>query len=175
MSEPMPPDIDWPRYAARPFPPYRFIKGRTPHPRRDPNGHSFGRPEPSSTRLPPEQWRRNEWYLYGIDLYNFAYWWESHEAFEALWHAAGRRTEQGRFFQGLIHVSAANLKYFLGVHHAVEKLRRTALDRFKELPSTYMGINVDIFSKDIQDYFDGTRSTPALIHLHDVESQRVRL
>ena len=116
-------------------------------------------------RISPEQWHRSEWYLYGIDLYNFAYWWESHEVFEAFWHAAGRQTEQGRFFQGLIHVAAANLKRFLGVHHAVEKLKQTALDRLTPIPHQYMGVNLDIFTADVRDYFEGRRATPALIRL----------
>ena len=46
MIEPHPPDPAWPRYSTRPFPSYRFVPGKSPHPRRDPHGHSYGQPEP---------------------------------------------------------------------------------------------------------------------------------
>jgi predicted metal-dependent hydrolase len=80
--------------------------------------------------------------LYGIDLYNFAYWWECHEVFEGLWHAVGHDTEQGNFFQALIQLAAANLKRFLGNELAAQKLARSGLARLQGLPRLYMGIDV---------------------------------
>ncbi len=165
LIEPTPADANWPRYSLRSFPPYRFVKGRTPHPRRHPTGHSFRQPEPRPSPIPPEQWYQSEWYLYGIDLYNFAYWWESHEIFEAFWHAVGRHTEQGQFFQGLIHGAAANLKRFLGVNHAAETLKQAMLDRFSNMPHCYMGVNIDVLVEDVRAYFVGIRDRPALIRL----------
>lgn len=94
MTEPQPADPHGPRYSTRPFPPYRFVPGQTPHPRRHPHGHSYGQAEPNPALFPAEEWQKSDAYLYGIDLYNFAYWWECHEVFEGLWHAAGRETEQ---------------------------------------------------------------------------------
>ena len=38
-------------------------------------------------------------YLYAIDLYNYAYWWECHEVLEGLWRA-GQTTEARKFFPG---------------------------------------------------------------------------
>ena len=168
VIEPAPIDNNWPRYSSRPLPPYRFVKGRTPHPRRNPHGHSFGQPEPRPSAFPPDQWRCSEWYLYGVDLYNFAYWWECHEVFEALWHVVGHHTEQGRFFQALIQVAAANLKRFLGVHHAADKLQRSGLDRLQHIPRYYMGLNVASFAEDVRNSFAGIRDTPALIRLENV-------
>ena len=66
--------------------------------------------EPRPRAFPQDEWSASEDYLYAIDLYNFAYWWESHEIFEGLWHACGRRTQAGNFFQALIQLAAANLK-----------------------------------------------------------------
>ena len=111
MTEPEPPDPQWPRYSTRPFPSYRFVPRRTPHPRRDPSGHSYSLPEPKPIPFSVDRWHTSEDYLYGIDLYNFAYWWECHEVFEGLWHAVGHHSEQGNFFQALIQLAAANLKY----------------------------------------------------------------
>jgi hypothetical protein len=147
VIEPHPPDPAWPRYSTRLFPSYRFIPGENPHPRRDPLGHSYGQPEPKPLASPPEKWERSEDYLYGIDLYNFAYWWECHEVFEGLWHAVGPDTEQGNFFQALIQLAAANLKRFLGNEQAAQKLARSGLARLQSLPKLYMGIDIIAFSE----------------------------
>lgn len=165
MREPIPPDPRWPRYSTRPFPPYRFIPGLAPHPRRDPRGHSFGRPEPDPPSVAPERWSQSEWYRYGVDLFNFAYWWECHEAFEACWHAAGRQTEQGRFFRALIQVAAASIKRFTGSRQAEENLMRAALSRFRGLPRSYMGMDVEAFAGEVRDFAEGRREIPALIRL----------
>jgi predicted metal-dependent hydrolase len=93
--------------------------------------------------------------LYGIDLYNYAYWWECHEIFEGLWHAAGHNTEQGNFFQALIQFAAANLKRFLGNEQAAQKLARSGLARLQNLPQMYMGIDVIALSEKY-----GTPSAP---------------
>jgi hypothetical protein len=66
----------------RPFPPYAYVPGDTPHPTRDPGGHSYGAefetPEPPG----PEDWRACRDYLYGIDLFNHGFY--------------GRRMKPGR-------------------------------------------------------------------------------
>src|SRR5919106_558592 len=98
-----------PRYSSRPLPPYRFVPGETPHPTRDPEGHSRDVRKLPVTAWRPEDWREIEEWLWAIDLFNAGYWWESHEALESLWHAAGRNTPPARFVQSLIHLSAACL------------------------------------------------------------------
>jgi uncharacterized protein len=147
MIEPHSSDRTRHRYSTKPFPSYRFLPGKNPHPRRDPLGHSYGQPEPKLLAFPPEEWQRSEDYLYGIDLYNYAYWWESHEVFEGFWHAAGHDTEQGSFFQALIQFAAANLKRFLGNEQAAQKLACSGLARLQNFPRLYMGIDVIAFSE----------------------------
>lgn len=165
MSTPIPLDPHWPRYSSRPFPLYRFVPGRSPHPRRDPRGHSYGEPEPTPAAFLPEDWWDSEWYLYGIDLYNFAYWWECHEVFEGIWHTVGHKTEQGQFAQALIQLAAANLKHFLDVPRAAGTLSRSACARLQTMPSVYMGVTIAALREDIRHYFDGARATPPLIRL----------
>ena len=165
MNEPAPPDPDWPRYSSRPFPPYRFLPGLAPHPRRDPSGHSYGQPEPAPPAFLPEDWWDSEWYLYGVDLYNFAYWWECHEVFEALWHAVGHKSEQGQFLQALIQIAAANIKKFLDAPQAVANLTGSGLTRFEKLPPSYMGVDVAAFTRDVRAYFGGAREKAPLIRL----------
>jgi uncharacterized protein len=149
VIEPDTPDR-WPRYSTRPFPLYRFLPGRTPHPRRDPSGHSYGLPEPKPTPFPADQWQTSEDYLYGIDLYNFSYWWECHEVFEGLWHAVGPHSQQGNFFQALIQLAAANLKCLLGNHTAAHNLLRHGIIRLQGAPPSYLGINVRFLIEALQ-------------------------
>lgn len=165
MKEPVPPEPDWPRYSTRPFPPYRFLPGHHPHPRRSPQGHSYGLSEPRPPACRPEDWPGSDWYLYGVDLFNFSYWWECHEVFEGFWHAAGHHTEQGRFFQGLIQVAAANLKWFLGKPAPAMNLTRSALARLQTVPQVYMGLNVAAFIESIGVKFGRSGQTPVLIRL----------
>ena len=102
-----------PRYTQIKFPPYRFIPGENPHPTENPRGHSYGKKELDDTRLfVPEDWSKNEQCLFGIDLYNYGYWWESHEAFEALWRITPHGHVSRDYLQGLIKISGAFLLTF---------------------------------------------------------------
>jgi hypothetical protein len=166
VDQPLPPDPAWPRHSSIPFPPSRFVPGRLPHPRRDPRGHSFGLPEPKLPPWSPLEWGRNLPYLFGIDLYNFAYWWECHEALEALWHAAGRRSVHAQFLQGIIQVAAGNLKRFMGKIEPGRRLIEEGLGRLegplREGP-VYMGVRLpEYIEKVSRDHF-------ALIRLEGLE------
>jgi hypothetical protein len=156
MTQPQPRDPSRLRYSERPFPAYRHVPGRTPHPHRDPQGHSYGQPDPRPPHLPPEEWKRNADYLYGIDLYNFAYWWECHEALEGLWHAAGRKSLQAQFLQGIIQVAAGNLKRFMGMPDVARDLTLQGLDRIRPLlGEIYMGVDVRGFDSDARAALEG--------------------
>jgi len=165
VTEPEPPDPHWPRYSTRPFPSYRFVPGRTPHPRRDPTGHSYGLPEPKPAPFPADQWHASGDYLYGIDLYNFAYWWECHEVFEGLWHAVGHDSEQGNFFQALIQLAAANLKSFLGNRVAAHNLLRSGIIRLQKVLPSYMGIDVLHLTEELHTNLINPRPHAPLIRI----------
>jgi hypothetical protein len=94
----------------RPLPPYTYVPGRTPHPTRDPGGHLHGRPPVRTPPPDPRHWRASPTYLHGIDLFNHGYYWEAHEAWEALWHASGRTGPAATFLQALIRLAAAGFK-----------------------------------------------------------------
>ena len=168
--EPKPADPQWPRYSSHAWPAYRFVPGVSPHPRRHPTGHSYGRREPVPSVLTPDKWRANDAYLFGVDLYNFAFWWECHEIFEGFWRASGVQSQQGRFFQALIHVAAANLKACMGSPSSSNRLNKAALERFQVMPQMYMGIDVRMFERDIHAYANGFCATPALIRLQGRET-----
>jgi len=97
--EPIFPDPAPPRYTETAFPAYRylpFVPG-IPHPRRDPAGHSYGHEEDYLPGFVADDWRDCHSFLYGIDLFNRGYWWEAHEAWEAVLLAAGQETPTGNF------------------------------------------------------------------------------
>src|SRR5712692_9058451 len=80
------------RYSQHAFPAYRYVPGLHPHPHRDPAGHSY-EPHPTLNRHAPwrvEEWRTRDDWLYGVDLFNFHYFWEAHEEWEGLWAAVER-------------------------------------------------------------------------------------
>jgi len=170
VIDPAPLDPAWPRYSPRLFPSYRYIPGQTPHPRQHPLGHSHGQPEPTPRLFPADQWEASDDYRYGIDLYNFAYWWESHEIFEAFWHAAGRDSEQGNFFQALIQLAAANLKHVMNNDPAAQKLARAGITRLERCATPYMGVEVSLIVQALQGYLSGTHPQLPLICLRNGES-----
>ena len=113
--------------------------------------------------LLPEQWREADEYLYGIDLYYYAYLWECHEVLEGLWHAAGHKTELGNFFRALIQLAAANLKRFVGHRQATENLLLRGLARLENVPERYMGVDVVSLIDNLRQHRHG----PApLIRIH---------
>jgi hypothetical protein len=118
---------------GRPFPPYAFVPGRSPHPTSDPAGHSFGaRPAPPA-RLEPGTWTASEPYLYGLDLFNAGYYWEAHEAWEGLWHACGRKGTTADFLKGLIRLAAAGVKHLAGKPQGVRSHALRAAEVWRQV------------------------------------------
>jgi len=138
-----------PRYSNREFPAYRFVPGKTPHPTRDPQGHSYNRiPEPLPP-FDPQLWSACEEYLYGIDLFNHGYWWEAHEALEAVWVAAGRYTQTGQFVQGLIQIAVAHLKAHQEFYEVSRRMAVEGHDKMKAHRGLFMGIDLDRLREDV--------------------------
>jgi hypothetical protein len=127
-----------------PLPPYAFVPGRFPHPTSDPAGHSFGKEEVVAQHVDPDGWQECRPYLYGIDLFNGSYYWESHVAWESLWIACGRKGIVADFLKGLIKLAAAGVKALEGKPADV----KSHSDRAAEL---WRGVVVE------QEYFMGLR------------------
>ncbi len=151
-----------PRYSARPWPAYRFVIGEAPHPTADPEGHSFGKQEPAQI-LTMENWKENEDYLYGVDLYNYAYWWEAHEAFEGLWAEFPRGSPESDLLQGIIKISAGfykwNLRNAVGVaHHYAGGTQ--LLKKAMAYSPVYMGIDLKEYLERLAKHFEVVLSQP---------------
>ncbi len=153
-----------PRYSTRPFPPYRFVLGENPHPTVDPDGHSYGKEENPEV-LTLQNWSTHETYLYGIDLYNYAYWWETHEVLEALWGQFPRGSRESDFLQGLIKIAAGFYKWHLrdikGVqlHYAGGT---ELLNKAKGSSPMYMGIDLPEYLRRLAAHFESVGAQRAV-------------
>lgn len=157
MIEPRPFDPTCLRWVARlKFPPYRHLPGETPHPRTHPEGHSYGAIETyEGPPLLPDEWWENEAYLFGVDLYNYAYWWEAHEQWEGLWHLAGAQSVCGLYLQGLIQVGAALIKWHQGNRRGLIKLSGKGRDKLERVRGAveggvYMGLDLRDFLQQLE-------------------------
>lgn len=106
-------------------------------------------------------WRCYEPYLYGVDLFNQAFFWEAHEAWEEVWHAVGKRTLPGRMVQGMIQVAAALLQRHRGIARGAERNLAKASVHFdaveehhSRLPGElrYLGVELDSWRSQVAGY-----------------------
>jgi hypothetical protein len=139
------------RYSGRPFPEYRYVPGKSPHPTRAPDGHSFGR-ELEAVVVDDSSWRSCDEYLYAVDLFNHGYYWESHEWFEATWHGAGRTTSIGIFAQGLIQAAAALLKHEMGQTASAERLAVEACTKLRQGPREILGVHAHALADSVAEF-----------------------
>ena len=153
------------RYTDRPLPAYRHVPGVTPHPTRNPEGHSFGLPELGLPDLNHENWRKSEDYLYGIDLFNAGSWWECHEALESLWLAAGIHSEAGHVLQAEIQCAAAHLKTGMGSPRGAMRLHDQSLRHARWSGSRKLGLDLDAMVRDTRAYIPVEKTAPAQLVL----------
>ena len=154
-----------PRYSAKSFPPYRFIPGATPHPTENPQGHSYGRREDPVENFDPQLWQNSEHYLYGADLYNHGYWWESHEAWEGLWGALAKNDPISHYLQGLIQISAAFIKWNLCEKRGVIHLYHSAMKYLilaRDKQEICMGLDLEKHIRKLDHHFKEVISDPAV-------------
>ena len=147
------------RYTTKPLPPYRYLPGLHPHPVANPHGHSHGAPDEPHPAWNPEEWRALDDWLYGVDLCNHHYYWESHEAWEGLWLVVPRRSVPHRFLQGMIKLSAALLKVRLAMltQKDIAGAQSLAPAGLEQLVSVgrdrYMGLALEKHIETMREYF----------------------
>ncbi|MFM7128797.1 MAG: DUF309 domain-containing protein [bacterium] len=116
---------------SRDFPPYSYVPGGPwPHPKSSPAGHSFGKPEPGTVG---GDLLASALFQEGADLFNNGFYWEAHEAWETLWHAAGRSGPVAEFLKALIKLAAAGVKVREGIAAGVQTHARRAFLILSEL------------------------------------------
>jgi hypothetical protein len=141
---------DVPRYSTRDFPPYTYVPGSgTPHPVSDPRGHMHNHTEEISPTLDPRHWCENETYLYAVDLFNHGFYWEAHEAWESLWHAAGHHGQMADFLKGLIKLAAAGVKQLEQNPAGVNRHLARAAELLSSVgESNFCGVNLAVLIAD---------------------------
>ena len=146
------------RYSSVDFPPYRYVPGIHPHPTNSSEGHSYGEEDVDHNKWDSNLWKANEDYLFGIDLYNYHYYWEAHEAWEGLWIASVRNSSEHRFLQGLIKVGAALLKIRMAEYEiqdliGARNLARSGIDLLSKVGiDQFMGLEIPRFLESYQDF-----------------------
>ncbi|MBW3540990.1 MAG: DUF309 domain-containing protein [Planctomycetes bacterium] len=116
------------------LPPYTYIPGSgTPHPIRDPRGHSHNQKSRPVKPLDADSWADNRNYLLAVDLFNLGYYWEAHEEWERLWRVCGPDSLVGRFLKGLVKLSAAGVKVRENSIHGVRRHAASAGEVFADV------------------------------------------
>lgn len=136
------------RYSKKEFPPYAFVPGRNPHPRSNPQGHMYGKHEEIINQIVNDNGSDSEHYLYGVDLFNYGYYWEAHEVWEGLWNAHKREGYTADFLKALIKMSAAGVKVKQGQPRGITEHSLAAQAIFKNIENMtgkefFLGINLD--------------------------------
>lgn len=125
------------------FPPYSYVPGHFPHPISDPAGHSFGMSVPKAEPIDPANWQASSEYLRGIELFNHGYYWEAHEVWESLWHAADRAGPIADFLKALIKLAAAGVKVREGNSAGVSAHARRAEQLFRQVAQAHPALATD--------------------------------
>ena len=131
--------------SDEPYPPYAFIPGRFPHPTSDPAGHSFGIEPVAPPKIEPERWHECRPYLYGIDLFNAGFYWESHVAWESLWLGYGCKGVTADFLKGLIKLAAAGVKALEGRPEGVRSHSGRAAELWRSVMRSFGTVD-DLFT-----------------------------
>ena len=119
---------------AAELPDYTFIPGTTtPHPYRDPKGHSYGQKNRVIKPLPADSWADNRNYLLAIDYFNLGFYWEAHDEWDRLWRVSGPDSTVGRFLKGLVKLSAAGMKVREKSIHGVRRHAASAGEVFADV------------------------------------------
>lgn len=81
-------------------------------------------------------------------MFNHGYYWEAHEAWEAVWHAAGRKGLVADYLKGLIKLAAAGVKIRERVSVGVARHALVAQSLFHKTQyltgKRFMGQSLDI-------------------------------
>ncbi len=127
---PIPPPPPGPRtwLPERALPPYRYVPGLHPHPFRHPDGHLYtdGSAPTEAPWSPDGAWSNDPAWRWACALFDQRYYWEAHEAWEALWHQVTRGSPHHALLQGLIQVAACVLKHHLNHTAGADRLQQRA-------------------------------------------------
>jgi hypothetical protein len=143
------------------MPAYRFVPGLHPHPFRKEGGHMYtdGTAPEHAPWQPDLPWEEDRIWLRGMDLFDQRFYWECHEAFEAIWHELERGSLLHTLSQGLIQASAFVLKTHVGQERGASYLLERAslkLQRVQEeAGSTVRGVDLPVLLERLSAFHEG--------------------
>uniref|UniRef100_UPI0034581F07 DUF309 domain-containing protein n=1 Tax=Thalassoglobus sp. JC818 TaxID=3232136 RepID=UPI0034581F07 len=116
------------------LPRYTHVPGSgTPHPYRDPRGHSYNRRPQPPKALKEERWSENRNYLIGLDYFNLGFYWEANDEWERLMRATGADSLTGLFLKGMVKMAAAGIKVREESIHGVRRHAASAGEVFADV------------------------------------------
>ncbi len=116
------------------LPRYTHVPGSgTPHPYRDPRGHSYNQRPMMPKALREDRWAESRSYLLGLDFFNLGFYWEAHDEWDRLWKASGPDSEVGKFLKGLVKLAAAGIKVREESIHGVRRHAASAGEVFADV------------------------------------------
>lgn len=140
------------------FPDYSYVPGLWPHPHSHPQGHRFGPPFPASQI---HDLSADSTFRLGVTLFDAGYYWEAHEAWEHLWHAAGRKGPDADFLKALIQLAVVGVKVREGRLDGAWSHARRAQELLAALgAATMAGIDVQRLARLVGDIADHPPATP---------------
>ncbi|MEI7687508.1 MAG: DUF309 domain-containing protein [Planctomycetota bacterium] len=140
------------------FPDYSYVPGLWPHPHSHPQGHRFGPPFPASQI---HDLGADSTFRLGVALFDSGYYWEAHEAWEHLWHAAGRKGPDADFLKALIQLAVVGVKVREGRLDGACSHARRAQELLAALDAATMaGIDVQRLARRAGDIADHPPATP---------------
>jgi uncharacterized protein len=145
------------------FPRYAYLPGKHPHPVRDPLGHSY-RSDPVTVAV--GEALGSDVFRWGIDLFNHGYYWEAHEAWEPLWHAAKQRAQHRLFFKGLILLAASGVKIREGKRAAAVRHAGRAAALFRQVVTVSGGLfekALGMTPAALAEYAEAAVASPAVL------------
>lgn len=152
------------------FPPYSYVPGGPwPHPKSNSQGHAYHIRNAAVPPIDPRRWRESEAYLEGFRLFDAGYYWESHEIWEGLWHAAGRKGPIADMLKALIKLAAAGVKVREGLPGGVVTHAHRASIIFMELTHVvgpdFMGHRLP----ELIDFAERVKSRSAILGAGSIE------
>src|SRR5688572_27821042 len=106
-------------------------------------------------------------YLEGIELFNGHEFFEAHEAWEDVWHAAyGLKHD---FYQGMIQAAVALEHYRRSNPRGVLSLHRTYPPKFRNVPERFMGLDVKRFLAAMEEVLRPVTSADPLPERGEIE------
>jgi len=146
------------------FPPYTYVPGGPwPHPKSHPQGHAYHTPEFPVPPIDPERWQDSDTYQEANQLFDAGYYWEAHEAWERLWHAANRTGPVAKMLKALIKLAAAGVKIRelrpAGASTHADRAQRLFEELKHETGPTYLGQELECLIA----FAERTKISPALL------------